>query len=537
MLSCVRVFLKRQAGDSQRRCAKKTLNSADGFVRIRIRSWSSRECELNDEEQEFQRCLKDFQLQSGTGQLQEARKALQKAGKVWANAAELPPLFETLRQLEETSQELLVCLDRQMEDRQLLAARVTLDAFAGQFSGHSQLDSKRQQLEAAEKAVQRLRSQLFALPADQSQSDAAVALLQQIVSLCVDDAEASQRLGKLPPPAPGRLTARVLTGGIVECRLESPKTVQRDLRFVVVVNNQRRPESATDGRVITREYRAPAVEDQQPELGCPLYYAAFTFRGEICSASPACAIPLLLPDEITDLTPLSGDQQITLKWKLPDGARKSLVLRREGDPPAMGEGLEVETATNPLIDTKLENNVRYGYRVAAGFIDPADGRSWIWSPGKTCEATPHPEASAVRDLRLKPAGKTGLTATWTAAPYGEVEIRYVRGELPAECEEGAKLELSTVRSWGLSAVPKGPGEASLTLPEQGRWFCIPLTIADSVALVGKSRTAVWIDPVSEPSAQVLTNGGRLRILLRWTWPPGANRVCGLSQGPLSRVPP
>ncbi|MFM7059358.1 MAG: hypothetical protein ACKO2P_20790, partial [Planctomycetota bacterium] len=300
----------------------------------------SRGQELERQEQQFRQHLENFQRRIESGQLQDARTNLEKARSIRANAAELPPLFETLRGLDETSRKLLDTLDSQLKDRQLLAARATLEAFSRQFSSHPQLDRSRQLLETAEKPVQQIRSQLSGLAAEQ-QSDTAPALLQTLVSLCVDDDEAKQRLNQIPPPAPAGLEAKVLAGGTVECRLELPKTLQRNLRFVVVVNTLHRPVSATDGRVITEEYRAPAVTDQRPELGVPLYYAAFTFRGDVCSTLPACARPLLLPCEITELRTASGDEQITLTWKLPDGAERSRVLRQEGDPPATGEGLEV----------------------------------------------------------------------------------------------------------------------------------------------------------------------------------------------------
>ncbi|MFM7058158.1 MAG: hypothetical protein ACKO2P_14665, partial [Planctomycetota bacterium] len=174
------------------------------------------------------------------------------------------------------------------------------------------------------------------------------------------------------------------------------------------------------------------------------------------------------------------------------------------------------------------NNVRCGYRVCAGFIDPADGRQWIWSPGQTCEATPHPEARPVLDLQLKRSGTTGVVAAWTPPQYGDVEIRYVCDALPKGCTPGAVLPLTTIRAWGEGAERKGPGRALLTFPHQGRWFCIPLTIADSSALVGKIRSVVRIDPVSNPTAEVLTIEGRPRIRLRWSWQAGAHRACVVS---------
>jgi len=245
-------------------------------------------------------------------------------------------------------------------------------------------------------------------------------------------AEAARRkvLEDNPPPPPGGdLRVSPLAAGL---RLSWEPAAEDGVTYRVVRKAGGAPHRADDGETVA-EVAATQLDDAEAAVGEPTYYAVFSLRHGVASATAVIAGPCLRTADVGEVRARATDGEVRLSWRPPHGCRTVEVWRRTGRPPARrGDGTLMGTASDAWRDRGVSNGALYGYRLVALFRDPSAPFGDRETTGVTTTATPSvPEPpQPVRGLTARRSGR-GLMLRWQW-PDGcdEVVVRYSHDDFP-----------------------------------------------------------------------------------------------------------
>ena len=199
---------------------------------------------------------------------------------------------------------------------------------------------------------------------------------------------------RCPPAAPAWLRAVPTPTGV---QLSWPASASRGLvNFGVCRRPGTPPRQPGDGEALG-ETAATTLLDASTSPGVLYFYAVFSERGGVCSATGATCGPVQRLAEVSDVRVLARDRCIELSWTPPPNVRGIQVWRKEGArrPPRRGTRVNATERTS-VADAGLVNGRTYGYRICAMFVN-ASGQP-ISSAGVTATVTPLEPPRPVTDL-------------------------------------------------------------------------------------------------------------------------------------------
>ena len=358
----------------------------------------------------------------------------------------------------------------------------------------------------------------------QGRGEQAAVLLAEAAGIARDDAELPERIGAVPPPAPGEAAARMDGDHMLITWTASPAMAGR-VQYRVMRGQGRAPASPAEGTAVVTRTERTDVTDVEAPPGAQLCYSVFATRGGDTWSRPATAPPAMFAPEVTDVSFAAADTSVAASWRSHPSADSVLVVRREDDPPrGRDDGVAVEASLTGLTDTGLRTGTEYHYRIVACYRTPDGQRRY--SAGVVARAVPEPTPRAVTDLDVSGPGDGGpgdggplIVASWTPPPYGQV--RLVRTDKPMPWPAGARLTPEDLA--GLREIPGVPRRGTdgrdvleLRLPP-GRHHILALTAGRNASVVGSAAEVRLVEPVRGLTADRMHD----QVRLGWIWPDGA----------------
>jgi hypothetical protein len=333
--------------------------------------------------------------------------------------------------------------------------------------------------------------------------DRAWRLLADALRLVRDLPGARDHQRRLPPRPVPALRADVDTGeagAVVRLSWAASPSTGGEIGYRLVRRAGRPPRGAGDGEAITGE------RDERPPVNVPLYYGAVAVRGD-AAAPPAVAGPVVVRPEPGEVELLSGDGQVTGRWRCPAEAARVVVVR---------DGTPVEAGRDGFRE-RVPNGRTHHYLISAVYLDAA-GRE-VATPGVRASVTPSAPPVPVYELSAEPdPADPGLLRVRFAPPaHGTAELVLSAG--PPPWPRSALVPVEEVRreTRRLAGTPTAGGLA--VRPGAGGWL-LAVTVAEGTAAIGAYHRYVNLPP---PRRLVAERRGD-HVHVGFDWPPDVTEV-------------
>jgi hypothetical protein len=329
--------------------------------------------------------------------------------------------------------------------------------------------------------------------------DRAWRLLADALRLVRDLPGARDHQRRLPPRPVPALRADV-DGGTVRLSWEASPSTAGEVGYRLVRRTGRPPRGAGDGEAVTGE------RDERPPVNVPLYYGAVAVRGD-AAAPPAVAGPVVVRPEPAEVELLSGDGQVTGRWRCPAQAARVVVVR---------DGTPVEAGRDGFRE-RVPNGRTHHYLISAVYLDAA-GRE-VATPGVRASVTPSAPPVPVYELDAAPdpADPSLLRVRFAPPAHGTVELVLSAG--PPPWPRSALVPVAEVRreTRRLAGAPAAGGLA--VRPGAGGWV-LAVTVAEGTAAIGAYHRYVNLPP---PRRLVAERRGD-HVHVGFDWPPDVAEV-------------
>lgn len=441
------------------------------------------------------------------GSTAEARIPLERALRSWPDFKPALRLKERIEQelreqakLEENLMEMI------RESRFHAAGNLLNQAATRHLQATYQTKIDQRLREARQTATQGKQLQL------QGQTEPALSLYEQALSICSDLPEAQQGLKSCPPPGPTQFIVSEIPNGF---RLQwSAPSQSSTIRYRVLRKANALPNHPEDGEILG-EVTSTRLDDLQVQVGQPYHYAVYTQRGPTFSLAAATSGPHLIMGEVEDVRILPRDGEIEMSWTSPPGCHQVHVARRLGT----GKWQKVPVTGNRAHDTHLTNGTQYQYRIIALYRDPVRARQLLQSRGVDYQATPVAPPPPIKDLRAEREPEGNVLIQWTPPPTGRTEIRCTV-QIPTDIKPGQVIPRARLTEIGSEVSSPQKGQARFKAHKQGELHFIPFTVVGDVAMTGRFASVLLLEEVSRLESRPRGNG----IALTWNWPEGAEKV-------------
>lgn len=419
---------------------------------------------------------------------------------------------EKLQALSQEQQQHIERLRQMVNKRRFYGARRFLTTLPAQT-----IDDVQSLQQIVSDTITRVQALMKQAQASGVSAERKVDICLQALQICVDCDEARALLSTLPPAAPGNLQAQV-RGAVVS--LSWNPSTSRGAIYKVLRKRGARPASIHDGTLLAT-IAGCMYDDAQPEIGVPLFYAIFAAYDEIVSAQPALQDQsVLLTSDVVQLVAEVDDQQVTLRWRVPEQAHEVIVVRKEGARPTSsrdGTRLSLIDRTS-LVDRNVKNGRSYFYGIYCLFRDY--DHHLISSPGIIKEITPEAPPAPITHLDIQSERQRQgflIHISWPALAKGQGVVLQTRQ--PPSFKVGETIPSNDLSKYGSVLMGKG-NSCEQTLNGLGIVYYVPAVIFQGAAYMGKSFRHVCIEDVS--ALEVENLGSVLRM--QWTWPASCQEV-------------
>ena len=343
---------------------------------------------------------------------------------------------------------------------------------------------------------------------------AAEVALREAVRIDTTDERLVGLLGKLPPPTPTPVTAKLNAAGDVALtwRFEGVD----DCSFAVVRGDGHVPANPGDGTRIAT-VKAQTHVDKGAPIGRTLQYAVFALRESVYSLPGTASVVAVPPP--TELTATAGLTEITASWRISADAIgvRCAVIDTAGTSTPVDTGGASHVTLSGLVTGQ-----RYRIVLEAVYV-LADG-SKVLSNKVTVDATPRGTIAAVQDLQIYETtlknGRQGFRAAWARVDGVPVEL----WALPVDEKVppvGTVMDIEALDGMGGRKVSGIIGDAggSTTLEFAGFSdirILVAVTVDSGRSVIGASHIAG-----SAPSPKD-ARGDRFgdELVVSWVWPHG-----------------
>ena len=333
---------------------------------------------------------------------------------------------------------------------------------------------------------------------------------------CKDCREAVEALSLLPPDAPTHLRADIQPGSIALSWNPSPSGL--GVVYRLLKKKGSRPQHMDDGEVLI-ETVALHFDDQSPVPGESFAYAVFAVRAGVASKTAGSTEPLLFIAELTELVATEGNEEVALRWRLPENAKGVEIYRSLNSPPSRRMPGEVYQRLGPVeefVDKDVHNELTYGYLLCVVFEDVAGLP--VYSGGVRLRATPISPPEVIPILEATIEGEL-ITLEWQAVP--EAKTLVLSTDEPISLEVGTVVEEDQLSGLGTSLpIAFGTNKTNCEPQRTGSHYFTAFSVANGMAVVGASASTNFIPALIDP--QVIVSGSEL--FLEWEWPPHSEWV-------------
>jgi hypothetical protein len=338
-------------------------------------------------------------------------------------------------------------------------------------------------------------------------------LLTKALQICEDAEEARKGLEETPPEAPESLTAIIGKNHVSLKWKPVPSTTE--VKYRVLRKSGSPSHHEKDGHLLG-DVPLAGFNDTSILPGDSCYYTVFTIKGGLFSRSGAISKLVTKTAEVESLEALPGDQQIHLKWKPLGKVERIEVWMKKGKvPPRFKEGIRISAVKeNAAFCGNLLNDQHYSFRIVP-IYKSLSGKELL-PEGMTITAKPIATPQPVKELQISKK-ESMLEIAWLS-PNDQIELFCC--EKKPSLKFGESLLYNKLSVIGKSIPIFQKGRAGYRLKRHGKFFLVPVTIKDHLAVIGKAHPVFNFKPVSNFKGYL--KDGNIR--LQWTFPEGVEKV-------------
>lgn len=359
---------------------------------------------------------------------------------------------------------------------------------------------------------------LFAQALAAKEESRAISLCDRILRIC-SDYPVETLITRYPPKPVSQLEAKSDPGGgnIILTWQASPS--EGEVSYRIVRKKGTASAEIRDGEQLGTAGTTRFV-DEGPQPGVEYFYTVYTVRAGV--ASQGAFVSCVNLKEIVLTGTDVGNGFVRIGWQPVCGSARVRISRKEGLAPASYEdGKQIEPGSSYLMDTQVQNDHTYGYRV--GIVYSVNGRL-LETPGVTILGTPGAMPEPVLDLTVVCLEEEVFEARWT--PQGEEKVSFFYTEKHSREQAGEAVSLGTLQKEYESAVilKAEPGVCRLRIPALKKFYVIPVSVKGQTGIMGEPAAAVVMERIRVETVEPVN--GRLQI--EFIWPRDAVSVLILS---------
>jgi hypothetical protein len=441
--------------------------------------------------------------------LEVSLKHAREAERIWGRADDVENILRKVEALIKQAELLRKNYDGDFSHRKVFSARNTLAQLASISLNHKGWDGKtpeqlQRELDAQIQKAEQLLERGRAYERDRNTNEA-VRVYQEILSIAADHAEAENGLKRCPPEPAKDVQTKVYDGKIV---VEWKASVAvGNLEYLLVRCEGRIPVSPSDGTLVASVSNTSFCDEGVPPASF-VFYGVFTDRGGVHS-SAAVSEGLLALKEVDNCSLEVGDASVRGHWDFSVPAGKVRVVCGSEESLRQGKGRPLQLS-NPhgFEDSGLDNGKTYTYRIFVEYHYP-NGKT-EFTGGRYVSATPTALPSPVDRLSISASGGQ-LHFQWTPPPFGIVSIYRLLKEPEWKC--GTQVSPASLSQLGSPLRNTRDGRAIDLAPSTGRVYYTPFSIAGDAAVVGQAKSFITAEEISDLEAEDFES----YLLLRWKW--------------------
>lgn len=331
---------------------------------------------------------------------------------------------------------------------------------------------------------------------------AALAAINEAITIDQGDDTLVTRRDSLPPSAPRSFAGRVTDAGVT---LSWAQEADTTITYTVLRGRGHAPTSPTDGVVVASQTTESSLTDESAPIA-EVTYAIFATRdGSMFSDVVHTTVSVLpAPESLRSTTDLTTAQ---LSWTCPSAAAGVIVTQQKPD----GSTSEHEISHGSTLRVSgLTTGAKYRFLVRAVYL--LDGGRQLSEPASTT-VTPRGRARGVRDLDV--VDNAGLQATWTEIVGYDVELwSFAPLTMLPEGELVNRAKLVQLGGARTELLPGATSAKARLAPFDGFARIVPLTIVDEGCIVGYSVIA----GTAQPATQIVTEAFGDDLRISWKWP-------------------
>jgi len=454
--------------------------------------------------------IRDAKVELMKGNSREAESLIEKAEHYWPGNPSAVDLKVQINKKADQLKTLLSDIDKLACDKKYVSLKVKLGELKQYDANHSYISLYEKKLNDQIT----LASNICAKAKQEVNNERKLDLYLSALEECADYGDAISGSSALPisPPVNLRISK---TSKMIGLQWNAPAS-SRALRYRVVRKVNGKPSSSSDGEIVA-ETGDLFFEDFKIESGVSYYYSVFSSRSNRFSEKAETQGPILVIDEVRNISSLSNNSIVALKWDAPKNVKRIEIFRSETQPRVKyGDGKKlIASGLGNFNDNGLTNEKEYYYTIFSIYEDCMG--SELISTGATISAVPSAPPAPVEDLVYTITNKR-VTLKWTAPTKGSVQI--LRSSSKLNQPVGTAMPAANAEKLGTIISGSGGSSAFFDINFQGQVYLTPLTIYNNNAIVGKEVCITSVEEVTNLKSVI--SGGRL--YLEWTWPAGCDIV-------------
>ncbi|MEK7989371.1 MAG: zinc ribbon domain-containing protein [Thiotrichaceae bacterium] len=451
--------------------------------------------------------------------LENAERLLKQAEIYYPNHSEINTLLQQIQTEKQKAQDkkdeikkIVTSLNQAVNGRRFYTARTILTTLRQEDAKHPELTRQQhlieQKIQAAEQCLYKAKSI--------TQSDERLEAYISALSEALDCQEALDEMAKIPPEPPKNAGA---IAGFQDISLSwTASSSKGEISYRVIRKLGTPPLGANDGETIG-ETAQMNMTDSKTEIGEEYCYAVYTLRGGSLSRLASTTDTVMritnLPEQ--NITIMPADQSIQMNWQVPPKTYDIEVWAKQGCVPMQrGDGRKLNNVRREgFIDNNLQNDVTYGYLIFLIFQDSKGNK--IYSHGVKKQVQPTEPPQPITTLTLIKHSRH-IDVQWQTPIKGYVQL--FSADTKPTYDTGDSIAIKTLSDLGQSIPIQRAGRSKLSIDFQGVVYLTPVTIQNSLAIVGTCKSVTSIDGVQNLQGSIRYQ----QLYLEWNWPSGAKKA-------------
>lgn len=454
--------------------------------------------------------IRDANIELSKGNFETADKFIKEAEIYWPGNISLVEVKDKIHKTISKSQIIIAEIDKLLIERKYSSAQIKVNELQSINKTHKNISIYEKQINehllAADKFCKRAKSE--------TNNDKKLDFFLSALEECADFGDAIIGSSSLPiePPTGLRITKNKKMIGL---QWSAPSS-KRALKYRVVRKENSKPSGFSDGETLA-EIPNLVYEDFGVTAGKSYYYSIYSVRGNGFSSVSETQGPILIADDIQNLSVISGDSTLTLNWDASNLIKRIEIFRSENSRiNKYGEGKKmVSPSKKSFTDSNLINDKEYFYFIFSIYED-CTGKEYV-SDGVRISSIPSSPPLPVTDLTYSVNNKR-VNLKWKNPNKGSVQI--MRSQNKLNHSVGSVFSFSEVQSFGSFLSNSSSFSAFFDIDFQGQIILTPFTIHNNNAILGKEISLTSVEEVSNIKSQL--SGGKL--YLEWDWPAGCDFV-------------